>query len=95
MLYFTFIISFISLFVRVIPEPVIDENLFLIFLLIKLSPSSTKVNLFECSAPIFFYSFAIELTDGISSLVGSNTSFERNSLRGINIDPPDSTILSN
>ena len=42
----TFTISFISLFVRVIPEPVIDEIPFLIFLPIKLSPVSRKILLF-------------------------------------------------
>ena len=38
----TFIISFILLFVRVIPEPVIDETPFLIVLPIILSPVSAR-----------------------------------------------------
>ena len=40
----TFIISFISWFVRVIPEPLTDEILFLIFLSIILIPTSTRIS---------------------------------------------------
>ena len=40
----TFIISFISLFVRFITEPVIDEILLLIFLPIILTPASTRIS---------------------------------------------------
>ena len=38
-----FTISFVSLFVRVIDEPVIEEIPFLIFLTSKLSPMSTRI----------------------------------------------------
>ena len=62
----TFTISFISLFVRVIHKPVINEIPFLIFLTINLSPASTKAF------------FAIELTNNISPIVGSNASGEIN-----------------
>ena len=52
------------MFVRVIPEPVIDEILFLIFLPIILSLVSTRRLLFISLGSIFFnplsYEFAIE-----------------------------------
>ena len=83
------------MFLRVIPEPEIDEFRFLIFLSIKLSLAFTKVSLFNFLASIFFDSFAIELTNGISLLVISNTSSKINSLGGLNINPPDRKILEN
>ena len=84
------------MFVRVIPEPVIDEIPFLIFLPIILSPTSTRISLFNFLEPIFFDVFAIEFINGISSLAGRlNKSGEINSLGGININPPDRTISDN
>ena len=44
----TFIIFFVSLLVRVIPEPVIYEVPFLIFLRIKISLASARMSLFLC-----------------------------------------------
>ena len=76
-------------------EPVIDEIHFLISLPIKLSPASTKVSLFNNVAPISFDSFANELTNGISLLVGSNTLGEIASLGRLNINPYNCTILDN
>ena len=61
----TFIISFTSLFVRVIPKPVIDEIRFLeIFLPTELSPVSVRISsFFIFLAPMFFDSFAIEFAN--------------------------------
>ena len=53
----TFIISFISLFFSIILEPVIDENYFLIILL---SPESTRIPLFNFSISVLFNSFINE-----------------------------------
>ena len=50
----TFIISFISLFVRVITGHVIDEVPFLIFLPIVLSPASRRISLSNYLVPVFF-----------------------------------------
>ena len=61
---FTFIMPFISLFVRVNPEPAIDAIHFLIVLPIKLRPASTKISLSTFLAPKFSDSFAMELTNG-------------------------------
>ena len=51
---FTFIISFILLFVRVILETVNHEIPFLTCLPIKLSPESIKISLFSFLTPLFF-----------------------------------------
>ena len=52
----TFIISFISLFVRVIPQPIVNEIPFSIFLPIILSPVSTRMSLFFSICILqFFY----------------------------------------
>ena len=83
------------MFVRVIPETVIDEIPFLIFLQSKLSPASTIVSLFKFLAPISFDSFAIELTNYMSPLLGLNTSGRINSSDGLTINPPNYTILNN
>ena len=57
----TFIIYFISFFVRVIPELVTDGIPFLISLVIILSPVSTKISSFNFLVSEFFYSFSNEL----------------------------------
>ena len=49
-----FITYFISLFVRVIPEPVVDEKSFLIFLPIILSPVSTRRPSSNLLVPVSF-----------------------------------------
>ena len=67
----TFIISFISLFVRVVPEPAIDEIPCLIYVPFKLSPASTRISLFIFLASIFFDSFAIEFANEKAPLIGS------------------------
>ena len=54
-----------SFFVRVIPQPVIDEILFLIFLSSKLSPASTRTSSFSFLAPIFLDSFATDSANEI------------------------------
>ena len=61
---FIFIMSFISLFARVNPEPAIDAIHFLIVLPIKLRPASTKISLSIFLAPKLSDSFAMELTNG-------------------------------
>ena len=76
----------ISLFVRVIGEPVIDEILFLIFLSIKLSPAFTKISLSIFLAPIVFDS--IELINGTISLLNITSDGRQN------VNPPD-CILDN
>ena len=70
--------------------------LFIIFSPIILSPASTKISLFSFLAPTFFYSFAIELTNDISLLVGRlKTSGGINSSEELCINPPHCTILDN
>ena len=56
----TFIIYFISLFARVIPEPVFHEIHFLIVLPIIWSPLSTSRLLFISLGSVFFNYFAYE-----------------------------------
>ena len=75
----TFIISFILLFVRVIPEPVIDEIFLKIFLLSKLSPAPFL-------APVFFNSFTYEFVNEDYTLVGEINRSSRP------INPVDCTI---
>ena len=85
--------------VEVIPETVINEVPFSIFLPSKLSPASTRIFLFIYSVPIFFVSFAIEFTNEINPLDGalsrSDTSDEPNILGGLNINPPYCKMLDN
>ena len=94
--FITFIISFISVFVRAIPEPEIDEIPFLIFLPSRLSPASTRMSLFIFLAPRFFYSFAIEFSNESNplncALGRSYILDEPNILGGPNRNPPDCTI---
>ena len=61
----TFIISFISWFIRVIPEPVTNEIAFLIFLPIMLIPASTSLSLFSYPMPATFNSFANEFANDV------------------------------
>ena len=56
----TFIISFISWFVRVIPEPETNEIPLLTFLLIMLISGSTSISL---SVPVILNSFANEFAN--------------------------------
>ena len=89
------------MYVEVIPETVINEVPFSIFLPSKLSPTriSTRIFLFIYSVPIFFVSFAIEFTNEINPLDGalsrSDTSDEPNILGGLNINPPYCKMLDN
>ena len=53
----TFIISFISWSVRVIPELVTNEIPFLICLPIMLNPALTSISLFSFSVPVIFNFF--------------------------------------
>ena len=70
----TFTISFIWLFVRIIPEPVIDEVPLLTFLQVILSPVFTRRLSFNFLIPVFFnslpYEFFIEFANDIISLIG-------------------------
>ena len=68
----TFIIFFLSSFIRVIPEPVTDELQLLIFLPIILIPASSRISLFNFSVPVIFNSFANELmlTNDVIFLIG-------------------------
>ena len=61
----TFIISFISWSVRVIPELVNNEIPFLIFLIIMLIPASTSISLFSFSVPVIFNSFSNEYANDV------------------------------
>ena len=88
----TFTISFISLFVRLIPEPV---TLLELFLPIILSPVSTKRLVSSSLGALFFNSFTNEFFiefpgDDIISLIT-----EANILGGPNRNPPKCTILDN
>ena len=88
----TFTISFISLFVRLIPEPV---TLLKLFLPIILSPVSTKRLVSSSLGALFFNSFTNEFFiefpgDDIISLI-----IEANILGGPNRYPPKCTILDN
>ena len=91
----TFIISFISLFGRVIPEPEIDEIPLLIFLPSKLSPVSTRISNCICLATIFFYSFTNEFANEKSYLIvvisGLSVEPSKDILGSINA--PECTIL--
>ena len=91
----TFIISFISLFDRVIPEPEIDEIPLLIFLPSKLSPVSTRISYCICLATIFFYSFTNEFANEKSYLIvvisGLSVEPSKDILGSINA--PECTIL--
>ena len=84
-----FIISFISLFVRVIPEPVFDEIPFLTFLPIILSLAFTRISLFNFLVPVFFNSFLTEFIIGFANYVISG------SIGGPNRNLPNCTILEN
>ena len=86
----TFIKSFILLFVRVTPKPVIEEIPFLIFLQSKLSYVSIKASLFSFFAPAFFIN---EFIIGRSNLSGVFVS--TGILGGANINLPAFTILDN
>ena len=68
----TFIIFFLSSFIRVIPEPVTDELQLIIFLPIILIPASSRISLFNFSVPVIFNSFANELmlTNDVIFLIG-------------------------
>ena len=59
----TFIISFISWFVRVIPEPETNEIPLLTFLLIMLISGSTSISL---SVPVILNSFANEFANDVN-----------------------------
>ena len=61
----TFIISFISWSVRVIPELVTNEIPFLFFLPIMLIPASTSISLFSFSVPVIFNSFPNEYSNDV------------------------------
>ena len=88
---FNFIISFIWLFVRAIPQPVIDEIRFLILLPIILSPVSTKRLLSISLGSLFFNffpnKFFLEFGDDITFLIG-----ESNILSSSNRNPHNCTI---
>ena len=61
----TFIISFISWTVRVIPQLVTNQIPFLIFLSIMLIPASTSISLFSFSVPVIFNSFPNEYANDV------------------------------
>ena len=61
----TFIISFISWSIRVIPALVTNEIPFLIFLPIMLIPASTSISLFSFSVPVIFNSFPNEYANDV------------------------------
>ena len=61
----TFIISFISWTVRVIPQLVINQIPFLIFLSNMLIPASTSISLFSFSVPVIFNSFSNEYANDV------------------------------
>ena len=61
----TFIISFVSWSVKVIPELVTNEVPFLIFLPIMLIPASTSISLFSFSVPVIFNSFPNEYANDV------------------------------
>ena len=87
----------ISLFVRVIPESLIDEISFSIFLQIVLSPASTRISSFNFSVPIFFNyflnKFLIEFANDVISLIGVG---KPNIWGGRpNRNPPNYTVLDN
>ena len=90
----TFILSFISLFLKVIPDAVINEIPVLIFLPIIWSLVSRKSLLSIYLQSLFFNSFAneffIEFTDNIISLSG-----DLNILVRPNRNRPNCTILGN
>ena len=80
----TFILSFISLFIKNIPEPEIYETHFLIFLPIKLSAESTRISLLTFWVPAFLNcflnEFVIELVNDVISLIGCIRCPNRNPL---------------
>ena len=87
----TFIISFISLFLKVIPERVTDETYFLIFLQIILSPISIRILQFNYLVSVLFNSFTYEFATEFIVLNGGN----KITIKPGIINPPNCTILNN
>ena len=86
----TFILSFVSLFVRVIHEPLIDEIPFLIFLPIILCPASTRISLFNFLVPVFLDFFTNESAIGFA-----NDYVTSGSIVGPIVNSPNGVILDN
>ena len=77
------------MFLRIIPEPIIDNIHFLILLPIILSPASTRMSLFFLVHALFNSSKNESANDVVSGIIGEPDIDKRV------INPPNGTIFDN